>query len=127
MGEQKETLDMAIKALDSWRKYSEKLWQQAYERGKAEALEAQSNTPKRDNSVLERVEDCVSRSEVLKVMCDSCPMYNCITRCQSYRSIEKMPLVTPTISDAENDYDIGYNCGYTDAMSDMADMRGDTE
>ena len=33
MGEQKEALDMAIKALDSWDKYSSELWKSAYDRG----------------------------------------------------------------------------------------------
>ena len=33
-----EALDMAIKALNDWTEYSDKLWKIAYERGKAEAL-----------------------------------------------------------------------------------------
>ncbi|MBP5361905.1 MAG: DUF551 domain-containing protein [Ruminococcus sp.] len=40
-------------------------------------------------------EDCISREETLKAMCDKCPMYNCVTGCSSYRHIEKMPPVTP--------------------------------
>ena len=39
--------------------------------------------------------DCISREEALKIMCDKCPMYNCVTGCSSYRHIEKMPSVTP--------------------------------
>jgi len=69
-------------------------------------------------------EDAISREETLKLMCEKCPVYNCVTGCQSYRSIENMPSVTPTISEVENDYNIGYNCGYNDAMSDVADMGG---
>ena len=41
-------------------------------------------------------EDAISREEALKVMCDKCPMYNCVTGCSSYRHIEKMPSVTPS-------------------------------
>ncbi len=43
----------------------------------------------------EPCEDAISREETLKAMCDKCPMYNCVTRCSSYRHIEKMPSVTP--------------------------------
>lgn len=35
----KRALDMAIEALNDWTEYSDKLWKNAYERGKAEALE----------------------------------------------------------------------------------------
>lgn len=48
-------------------------------------------------------EDCVSRTDVLKVMCEKCPVYDCITGCQSYRSIEKMPSVTPKPYKAESE------------------------
>ena len=34
----KQALEMAIQALSSWETYSDKLWKEAYERGKAEAL-----------------------------------------------------------------------------------------
>ena len=34
-----EAIDMAIKSLNEWTEYSDKLWKNAYERGKAEALE----------------------------------------------------------------------------------------
>lgn len=40
-------------------------------------------------------EDCISREEALKIMCDNCPMYNCVCGCSSYRHIEKMSSVTP--------------------------------
>lgn len=33
-----KAFEMAIQALSSWEKYSDKLWKKAYERGKAEAL-----------------------------------------------------------------------------------------
>lgn len=75
----------------------------------------------------EPCEDCISRETTLKILCEKCPVYDCVTVCQSYKSIEKMPPVTPTIPDVENNYNIGYNCGYADAMSDVADMRGDAD
>lgn len=37
------------------------------------------------------------------------------------RIIEDMPSVTPSIPDVENNFDIGYNCGYADAMFDIAE------
>lgn len=37
------------------------------------------------------------------------------------RIIEDMPSITPTISDVENNYNIGYNCGYADAMFDISE------
>jgi len=40
-------------------------------------------------------EDYISRQEALKVMCDNCPMYNCVCGCSSYRHIERMESVTP--------------------------------
>jgi hypothetical protein len=36
-------------------------------------------------------------------------------------AIANMPSVTPSIPDVENNYDIGYNCGYADAMIDIAE------
>ncbi len=39
------------------------------------------------------------------------------------RIIEDMPSVTPSIPDVENNYNIGYNCGYTDAMIDIAESE----
>lgn len=43
----------------------------------------------------EPCEDCISREEALEIMCDTCPMYNCLMKCSSYTHIEKMPFVTP--------------------------------
>ena len=40
-------------------------------------------------------EDYISRQEALKVMCDNCPMHNCVCGCSSYRHIERMASVTP--------------------------------
>ena len=35
----------------------------------------------------------VSKEEVLKILCEKCPVYNCASGCNSYRSIEKMSSV----------------------------------
>lgn len=35
----------------------------------------------------------VSKEEVLKILCEKCPVYNCVSGCNSYRSIEKMSSV----------------------------------
>ena len=57
-------------------------------------LERQTcETPR--NNLAESLQDCISREEALKVMCDKCPMYNCVTGCSSYRHIEKLPSVQP--------------------------------
>jgi hypothetical protein len=36
-------------------------------------------------------------------------------------AIANMPSVTPSIPDVEDNYNIGYNCGYADAMFDIAE------
>lgn len=35
----------------------------------------------------------ISKEEALKIMCEKCPVYNCVLGCNSYRSIEKMSSV----------------------------------
>lgn len=39
--------------------------------------------------------DCISRADALALYCDKCGVYNCISKCSSYRAVEKMPSVTP--------------------------------
>lgn len=39
--------------------------------------------------------DCISRADALALYCDKCGLYNCISKCASYRAVEKMPSVTP--------------------------------
>ena len=51
--------DMAIKALGSWRKYSEKLWQQAYDRGVKDGILFTMD---------KECNDCISREEVIKLL-----------------------------------------------------------
>lgn len=43
----------------------------------------------------EPCDDAISRQAALKVMCDKCPMYNCISSCSSFKSIKQLPSVTP--------------------------------
>ena len=64
-------------------------------------------------------EDCISREAVIKIFGEVHPMdYNT----QAYiTNIQNLPSVTPSIPDVENNYNIGYNCGYTDAMIDIAE------
>ena len=70
----------------------------------------------------EPCEDCISRAEALKhsyiVYDDELEKHNVV----SVEDIEDLPSVTPT-SDAEGDYESGYNCGYTDAMNDIAESE----
>lgn len=64
-------------------------------------------------------EDCISREAVIKIFGEVHPMdYNT----QAYiTNIQNLPSVTPSIPDVENNYNIGYNCGYADAMIDIAE------
>jgi hypothetical protein len=67
-------------------------------------------------------EDCVSREAVMKCFKKWQPYM--ATRLLDYeQELKELPSVTPT-SDAEDKYDIGYNCGYADAMSDIAGSEG---
>lgn len=54
-----EALDMAIQALDSWDKYSGKLWDQAYDRGVKDGILF---------TIDKECKDCVSREEVMKLL-----------------------------------------------------------
>lgn len=39
--------------------------------------------------------DLISRADALALYCDKCGLYNCISKCASYRAVEKMPPATP--------------------------------
>lgn len=66
-------------------------------------------------------EDCISREAVMKCFKKWQPYM--ATRLLDYeQELKELPSVTPT-SDAEDKYDIGYNCGYADAMSDIAESE----
>ena len=58
--EDNTALEMAIKALDSWEKYSENLWQQAYNRGVKDGILLATMDKECD--------DCISREEVIKLL-----------------------------------------------------------
>jgi hypothetical protein len=84
-------------------------------------------------------EDCISREAVIKhlenITMDTNPDHYgskdkwyqangfnlCKVGIEMY--VKNLPSVTPT-SDAEDKYDIGYNCGYADAMCDIAGSEG---
>ena len=70
-----EDFEAFRQAADTMRKYQE--------------LE-QEPTTKNDLGV-----DCISRADALALYCDKCGVYNCISKCSSYRAVEKMPSVTP--------------------------------
>ena len=83
---------------------------------------------------IEPCEDCISREAVLdavnNVLAPFIPILwgsPMAIPLEIARAINNLPPVTPTIPDVENNYNIGYNCGYADAMSDVAEMRGDEE
>ena len=40
-------------------------------------------------------DDCISRADALALFCDKCGVYNCISKCLSYRAVKKMPSVIP--------------------------------
>jgi hypothetical protein len=67
----------------------------------------------------EPCEDCISREEALKVLCDKCPVYDCIRGCSSYRHIEKMPSVTPKYTDEEIDRAQAVEEAYIDKMVEL--------
>jgi hypothetical protein len=77
-------------------------------------------------------EDCISRQAVLDIInfedkwLYDAKSHNADTKI-AFSGLESrvkaLPSVTPT-SDAEDKYDIGYNCGYADAMSDIAGSEG---
>lgn len=105
-----EAIDMAIKALE------------------AEPCEDLEREYEKSKALFHKVvaeDDCISRKAALNLFnkSDECRWEISWIR----RKIEKLPSVTPTIPEVENNYNIGYNCGYADAMSDVADMRGDAE
>ena len=72
----------------------------------------------------EPCDDCISRAEALKVIekekqgwegSERYAIDECHTR------IKELPSVTPSIPDVENDFNLGYNSGYADAMFDISE------
>lgn len=79
------------------------------------------DTPR--NNLENTSQDCISRQETLKHSHIEYDDDGVGHRVIYAEDIEKLSPVTPT-SDAEDKYDLGYNCGYADAMSDIAESEG---
>lgn len=74
---------------------------------------------------LERLtcEDCISREATLDVVrkwFDKIQLNGDIC----LDGIVSLPPVTPSIPDVENNFNLGYNCGYADAMNDISNEEG---
>ena len=82
---------------------------------------------------IEPCEDCISREAVRRIEPDTDAYPEAWNKdyergfMDAINMVLTLPSVTPIIPEVENDYNIGYNCGYADAMSDVAEMRGDEE
>lgn len=64
-------------------------------------------------------EDCISRQEALKHTHIEYDDDGIGHRVVYAEDIEELPSVTPSIPEVEDNFDIGYNCGYADAMCDI--------
>ena len=64
-------------------------------------------------------DDCVSRAEALKHSHIEYDDDGIGHRVVYAEDIEELPSVTPSIPEVEDNFDIGYNCGYADAMCDI--------
>lgn len=80
-------------------------------------------------------EDCISREAVRRILANQRdeliklhtvnPKDNPKADAMAYgvnwslNTLMELPSVTPSIPDVENNFDIGYNCGYADAMCDI--------
>lgn len=88
-------------------------------------IELPSVTPSYNSikTELKPSEDCISRDAVIRYVEQYPSIFG--KRCSGLIAdiIKHLPSVTPTISDVENNYDIGYNCGYADAMCDIAESE----
>lgn len=74
----------------------------------------------------ESCEDCISRAEALKAIEEEKQDWGntgveAIDGCLEV--VGNLPSVTPSIPDVENDFNLGYNCGYADAMIDIAESE----
>lgn len=70
-------------------------------------------------------EDCISREAVKEMLREEwtkyIPMELDINLSYVLEKISELPSVTPSIPDVENDFNLGYNCGYADAMFDISE------
>ena len=73
---------------------------------------------------IEKCDDCISRESVGNML-NNIKMRGSEFWIDYYRKaldgLSQLPSVTPTITDVENNYNIGYNCGYADAMFDISE------
>ena len=80
-------------------------------------------------SEMEQVEDCISREETLNninaLIAEYIPLMptGWTLPLNIAKTINELPSVTPSIPDVENDFNLGYNCGYADAMNDIAESE----
>lgn len=70
-------------------------------------------------SIIEPCEDCISREEALKHTHIEYNDDGIGHRVVYAEDIEELPSVTPSIPEVEDNFDIGYNCGYADAVCDI--------
>lgn len=68
-------------------------------------------------------EDYISRAEAINVVHKYFMDYLKLNDDICLDGIRSMPSVTPSIPDVENDFNLGYNCGYADAMNDIAESE----
>lgn len=74
-------------------------------------------------------EDCISREDVINAIKSEDELSFMGAFCSHdcamgfIETIKELPSVTPSIPDVENNYNIGYNCGYADAMIDIAESE----
>lgn len=85
-------------------------------------LERQTcDTPR--NNLAESSQDCISREatiDVVRKWFDKIQLNGDIC----LDGIISLPSVTPSIPDVENNFNLGYNCGYADAMNDISNEEG---
>ena len=95
IGEQVDALEMAIQALEQepcekCKYYDGNSCQHYdYKVGYTQGYEDASNRFRQ-----EPCDDAISRRDVLKTMCEFCPVYNCTSKCSSYEHMTLLPSVT---------------------------------
>lgn len=68
-------------------------------------------------------ENAISREAVIEWLKDKDIIKTKNQEENAKRELDELPSVTPTIPEVENNYNIGYNCGYADAMNDIAESE----
>lgn len=81
--------------------------------------------------IIEQSEDCISRLETISAIQDK--YYDNATGIDIVDIVAHLPSVIPrnnleaTSQDVEDSYNLGYDCGYNDAMSDVAGSEEEGE